>query len=379
MSRTIGVVAGLVVAFAVLSVALFVRVKPMDIGVRQALLGGGGLTKHDFTTGTYWGITGVHRWNFLPRRTHFLHFCESKPVSGGDVIGSLTERGAETTRFYPPMELRTKDNNQTTIDVTVPFRIKEGEAWMIVDLGLRSSYYERVKSTVENVLRAQLSQLSSEDLQDTDKRLKRTAEVLPMLNDELAGFHVVAESLLIRRVAFPPDYEAKLQAKQLLTQQALLDGALALQAEQEQVTNSIEQQIGAAIKAKSAQWDKKLQELESEYEVTIAGIRAETMTYESRVKAEGDAEKVSLEAEGQLAIDRAQALRDQLRNEILNTRGGRIWLALEAAGNLNVPKVTLNSNDPRVPLVIDLAELAGLLVGSPAVGGAPAADGGGDG
>jgi hypothetical protein len=69
-------------------------------------------------------------------------------------------------------------------------------------------------------------------------------------------------------------------------------------------------------------------------------------------------------AEGQLALDQARALRDQLRNEALGTRGGRIFLALQAAENLAVPTVTLNSNDPRVPLVLDLDELTGVLVGS---------------
>ena len=66
------------------------------------------------------------------------------------------------------------------------------------------------------------------------------------------------------------------------------------------------------------------------------------------------AEAIAQEAEGQLAVDQAEALRNQLRNEILNSTGGSIFLALEAAENLNMRKVMLNSNDPRVPLVLDL-------------------------
>ena len=60
--------------------------------------------------------------------------------------------------------------------------------------------------------------------------------------------------------------------------------------------------------------------------------------------------------------DQAEALRNQLRNEILNSKGGSIFLALEAAENLNMRQVMLNSNDPRVPLVIDLDEMARLLM-----------------
>lgn len=351
----------LVVVLPLASMLVFERVPPMDIGVRQSLWGGGGISQQDFGAGTYLGVTGVHKWHYLPRRTHFLHFTGGRTNRGA--MSSFTERGVAVTRDEPPMELRTKDNNQTSIDVTVPFKIIEGEGWKIVDRGLKTQYFDRVKSTVENVLRAEISQLGSEDLQSTELRLARASEVLPILNKELAEFHVQAEAILIRAVSFPPEYEAKLQEKQFFTQKALLDGALALQAEEEQVTNSIDKQIAAEIKAKREDWNKRLQEETSRYEVLIAEINAAAQVYESRVRAEGDATKVALEAEGQLALDQAAALRDRLRNEILNSEGGSIFLALEAASNLNVPKVMLNSNDPRVPVLLDLQEMADLLLG----------------
>ncbi|MFT7464544.1 MAG: hypothetical protein ACI9EF_002900, partial [Pseudohongiellaceae bacterium] len=39
--------------------------------------------------------------------------------------------------------------------------------------------------------------------------------------------------------------------------------------------------------------------------------------------------------------------------------------ALQAAENLRVPKVVLNSNDPRVPMVLDIAEMSKMLLGQP--------------
>jgi regulator of protease activity HflC (stomatin/prohibitin superfamily) len=349
----------IVVVIPILCMALFERVPPMDIGVRQALLGGGGITKEDKLTGTYLGITGIHKWHYLPRRTHFLHFTQGS--SSQDSI--FTQRGVETTMFHPPMELRTKDNNTITLDVTVPYKIIEGEGWMIVDEARLQQYRGLVKRTVENVLRAELPQLSSEDLQSTDKRVARATDVLPMLNAQLAEFHVQAEFILIRRVQFAAEYESKLQEKQYFTQKALLNSALALQANEERVTNSIEKQIGAKIKAETGDWDIRIQEKRSEYEVKIAVVEAAATVYESRVRAEGDAELVTLEAEGQLAVDKAEALRNELRNAILNSTGGHIFLALEAASNLNVREITLNSNDPRVPLMIDIGAMSKMLVG----------------
>ena len=98
-------------------------------------------------------------------------------------------------------------------------------------------------------------------------------------------------------------------------------------------------QIEAEIKSKTEEWDKVLQEEKSAYEVKIAQVRADAKVYETRTRAEGDAEAIALEAEGQLAIDQAEAMRDELRNQILNTKGGSIFLALEAAENLLVSGV----------------------------------------
>ncbi len=49
----------------------------------------------------------------------------------------------------------------------------------------------------------------------------------------------------------------------------------------------------------------------------------------------------------------------------LATSGGRLWLARQAAENLNIRTVTLNSNDPSVPSVLDLDGMVKLLMGAP--------------
>jgi len=363
LARSLGLVATLTVLVPLLCVAFFERVPPTDYGVRQSLWGGG-LTQEDLTTGTYLGITGVHKWHFLPRRTHFMHFSAPDGRSAGNRPADESEHGQKTTLWNDPMELRTTDGNLTTIDLTIPYRIVPGGAWRIVSDGIMADYVENVKTIVESVLRDKLSELTSEDLQQTDKRLHRAEAVLPELNEALAEFHVVADAILIRRVAFPAQYEGKLQDKQYLTQKALLDVALTAQADEEKVTNSIDKQIEAEIKSKTEEWNKTLQQERSKFEVMIAQLQADAKVYESQVRAEGDAELITLEAEGQLAIDQAEALRNQLRNAILNSTGGRVYLALEAAQNLRVGSVQLNSNDPRVPLVLDLDELSRLLIGT---------------
>ena len=91
---------------------LFERIEPGEIGVRQSLWGSGGLMKQDFTAGYHLGITGVHKWHVLDRRTHFLNFAdESSQIE--------TSRQHQNSQQMPALKIRTADNNVVTLDVTV--------------------------------------------------------------------------------------------------------------------------------------------------------------------------------------------------------------------------------------------------------------------
>ena len=61
-----------------------------------------------------------------------------------------------------------------------------------------------------------------------------------------------------------------------------------------------------------------------------------------------------------------EALRNELRNQALDTVGGRIFLAQKAATNLSFESVTLNSNDPSIPSIIDVNGIVKLLIGEQA-------------
>ena len=94
-------------------------------------------------------------------------------------------------------------------------------------------------------------------------------------------------------------------------------------------------------------------------------ILAEAEVYSKTTRADADATYEELVADGGLAIAKAEALRNELRNKALDTKGGRIFLARQAAENLQFEHVTLNSNDPNVPTVIDIGAMVRLLIGEP--------------
>ena len=341
---------------------LFERVPAAAYGVRINRWKGG-IEERDFTMGLRWGVAGVHRWELLPRQTHFVHFTSidksskrGRALWSSDIEGSIQDHDE-------PLVIRTKDNNLVTIDVSVLYSIKEGEAHKIVEEGLLATYRDRVKSNLMEVLRTEIAQLSSEQLQDTDQRLQRADELLGRLEATLGKYHVGPEIVLIRRVEFPEGYERQLHEKQLLVQQMKLDMAETLRNREQLIVDQYSKRTHAERLLVERGWDRDFQVERSNTQVAIQEIESEADVYEAQTRADGAAKQVIAEAEGRLEIERALALRDQLRNEALNTRGGHILLALDAVENLRIPNVTLNSDDPAVPMLLDLGAMTRMLVG----------------
>ncbi len=345
----------------VVSMGLIEKIDPGEIGVKQSLWGSGGIQNQDFEPGFHVGVLGIHKWHRLDRRTHFLTFSSTDAVESGR---GMFEVGSNNSQRRPPLDIRTKDNNTAALDVTMTYRIIENEANQLVAAGLQNSYRDRVVSTVQSVLREELAQLTPEDFVDTEVRLARAEQTMPVLRDALKEWHIVPDRLLIRAVRFPDAYEQKLQDRQLKQQLTLLEKSKQAVEEALAKTGTIEKKTEADVKELIATWDKQLQEALSDNNVKVAEVLGAAGEYDLRTRAEAEASYETLVADGNLAVAKAEALRDELRNAALDTVGGRILQARDAAENLNFTSITLNSNDPNVPSVIDIDGLVDILIGS---------------
>jgi regulator of protease activity HflC (stomatin/prohibitin superfamily) len=270
----------------------------------------------------------------------------------------------ENSMERPPLEIRTTDNNPVTVDVSVTYRIKENEAHLLVAEGMKTSYRDRVTSTMVRVLREELAKLPPAEFVNSEVRLQRADDTLRELEEALDEYHVVPESLLIRAVRFYDSYEAKLQDMQHRQQLSRLETSKQEVEEALAKTGIIEKETERLEKEKIGEWDKRLQQLESEMKVEVATILGEARKFDSRTRAGAQAEFQKLVAEGDFALAEVEALRDELRNAALDTVGGRIFQARAAAENLRFGDVTLNSNDPAVPSIIDIDALTRLLIGA---------------
>ncbi len=302
-----------------------VRIDPWDIGVRRSLTGG--VAEEDFGLGYHLAIPLQHNYYRLPRTVQYLHYNNESGTRGS-------------------LELRTKENNIIFVDVTIPWRIIGGEAWKIVQEGFLDSYRNKVQSTATGVLREVLAELSNADVQRPEKRQKVAAGVLPVLNAQLAQYHVKAELVVLRAIRFRPEYEKKLQNKQYFVVQGRLDEALRLESVAVTETDTFEKTIQKDINLKRESWNEKIETLKTEFELQISAVEAEALEYDRGRRAEADAYVSQATATGDLAEAKAEALGQRLKAKALATKAGRTYSAITAAENFQLGEILLNSNDP---------------------------------
>lgn len=303
-----------------------VRIEPWEIGVRRSLTGG--IAEEDFHFGYQFRMPLVHSYYRLPRTLQYLDYRESP---GGEAKA---------------LEVRTSGNNVIFVDVTVPWRIKDGEAWHIVREGFIGTYPTKVQSTATGILRETLATMNNLDIYDTDKRQATGQKILPRLNEALAQYHVEAEAVVIRAILFRPEYEQKLQDKQYFIVQGKLDEAKRKESVAVQETDTLEKGIEKDINLKREEWNKKIEELKTKFELEIAAIQAQAIQYDREKRSTADAFYSTAKAEGDLAEDKAEALGERLKAKALASQAGRTYAAIIAAENFELGEIQLNSNNP---------------------------------
>jgi regulator of protease activity HflC (stomatin/prohibitin superfamily) len=299
------------------------QIDPDKIGVRKSV--DGGVAEEDFLPGWHLSLPLVHSWYELDATLHYLTFNDDKGTA---------------------LDVRTKENNIIFIDCVIVYRIIPGEAWMIVREGFDATYEGKVKSAAMGILREKLADLSNIDVQDPDKREAAAKVALPAVNSAVRQYHVEATHVTIRAIRFRPQYEEKLQNKQFFVVQGKLDEALQRQSKAAQETDTLEKTIDKDIALKEEEWNKKIEELRSKFEVQIAEIDAEGLTYDRQRRAGGDANFAEMIAEGNLAEAKAKALGEKLRADALASKAGRTFSAIEAVKGFKIGNFEINSSNP---------------------------------
>jgi regulator of protease activity HflC (stomatin/prohibitin superfamily) len=384
-----------VLAIVVLRACAITTVEAGSVGVRynNAL----GLYRHDLSPGHHLELLGLQRVYRLP--SNYLQM----EYAGNDAFS-----------------IRTKDNNTILMDVTVPYRIKPGEAWQVMDAGNhlptgdgQYRFQRFAEQTTTSVLREHMAELETEDFYNTARRLTVINQALKVLNKKLAPYHLEASTILVRATYFREEYENQLARIQLNEQQKLLDGAQRAVAERRQDLDNFEQQTNAMVSAKEQDWAERIAELDRAYQVGsidtasdrapgaarrmlaslspaaqaelkrkagevfgigeervtdahllgIKNVEAEKTEYSQRVTAEAEtvSERLSAEGEAKLAIIRGAY--EARVNQLLASPAGRAYVAYGVAEHVKFADTLTFQSDDGIPSVLNLGELARKLMG----------------
>lgn len=334
----------------------FARVEPGWIGVRQGNFGGG-IDARDHGAGLHFAPRGLYTWHELDGRVQLLRFG---PEPQGE-----HERAS--------LDFRSRDNSTARAECVVAWRVRAGEAHAIVSAGLERNLPQRVAALAEDVLRRELGLLGTDDWFRPERLEAEELHVRPLLAEALLPLHVDVLGVWLLDVAFPTEYEKKLQERQVAWQRGLLEESAKKASKARADAQDVAKDTEVAETQLRADRARKGHESQAALERELAGVTARVETYEKSTKAAAELDYQRAIAQGQLALDEAKALESRLRFEVLGGDGGRVWLARAAAQNLKVKSVTLDSRAPASPNLIDLDAFVALLLGKH--GGAQAAHG----
>lgn len=326
----------------------FVRQTPAgQIAVRQVEWGGAGVVERDHGPGLQRDTLGRDTWHLLPAGTHIISFASQ--ADGGT---------------QEPLEVATLEGEACQVSVFVPYRILPGSGWRLVSEGLRADYPARALAICRRVLLEELGALSAAEFSDPDARARVAQAARARLVDELGATHLEPLDVRVGNVFFAPTYEKKMLEKQLSAQNELTVASLERRKEQERAKEKQLHILQDAELDLIQGYALQEEALRDAHESELHLIGRGASQYRAEALSSSKVEALLLANEGELALAAAEDLGRTLLDEALRSAGGRLHLAKEAAENLRFGKVTLNSNDPRVPSVIDLDELVALLMGS---------------
>lgn len=382
-------------ALVVLRATALTTIEPGWVGVRYNNVSG--LYRKDLSPGWHLEILGLQRVFRLPSRYLVIHYIDEARLS-----------------------IRTKDNNTVDLEVSIPYRIKPGQAHKVMQAGNHlvdpdgRFRFERIASdTIISVLREDMAELRSQDFYNTDRRLQVAAAALQRLNRQLAPQQLEASAVFVRGIFFRDEYEQQLARIQLNAQQKLLDHAKQAVAEKKQRFDSFEEQSNAMAATRGQEWLRRIADLERAYhvgftdaqgdtapgaarralealppeqraalvaraaqtlgvapeEVTeghllgISNIQAETTEFRARIRTQAEAVAARLEAEGNARLAAVRGAYETRLNALMNSAGGRAYVAHEAAANVHFAETLTFHSQGGIPSVLRLKDFAEQFMG----------------
>jgi regulator of protease activity HflC (stomatin/prohibitin superfamily) len=333
----------ILVVVGMLFLSLITKIHPDQVGVRTqnfAIMGEKGVVKKDFDTpGWYRHFPAIDSWSIYDKTVQTLHMGHGW-------------KGA------PKLELVTADGYKVSLDVTVKYQIMSGKAHMLYQLlGPGNAYKDKVENETQDKCRRVFGKMSTEHFYNPEIREERTTQVLTILRESMSSRFIEITDLLIRDVAFDPQYERKIKQKKLADQEVELNRSQSRAVEFKGVTQKIVAEMNSEEKIIDQEKTLTLAKSKAENDVKAQKIATDYRRYVTEKRADADLIAAELDAKGQLLMDNAKAEGERLRNNAVAGKGGATLVALEAARNINI-KSAIFSTEQLNPLSLQAVSAA---------------------
>ncbi len=315
--------------------SLTVDIPVGQVGVRiqqYGLFGEKGVVKKDFGPGWHRKLGPIDKWELFDSTVQTLEM--TREPNRGDA------------RSVDDVKVQSADGYAISLDVTIKYRIASGKANQLYrKLGAGSKYKTIVRNEAQSACMGAFGTMKTEDFYNPDRRRKAANDVREMLVKTLGSKNINVIDVLIRSVAFDPEYENKIRQKKLADQSVELNISMAAAERMSGKTQVIEAETSKLVLLVEKEKEAELISMKAETDLQIATIRANAGRYVTEKEADADLINAQKGAEGLLKVRVAEAAGEKLRNEAMQGSGGNIFVALEAAQNLNITSVEVSTVD----------------------------------
>lgn len=319
------------VLVAALALVLSVQKVPLDrVGVVTDNFGAG-VQQIDREPGYHFIVPGVQTLSLWDPTIQVIH---------------LEKMGAADTRVH----IRGKDQYTTHLDMTVIYRIRRDaagktQAWAVArKLGSMEKLHEIAMRNSNKVIWEVMSDLSTEEFYDTDRRVDHSDRAWKVLDEALKEEGVEVLDVMVRKIDYDGNFEARLLEKQLLEQDQLLQSSLAKAEKEKQITEKIQKETEAMVKTISGEREKEVKTILAEKDKTLRQIEGDTNLYTTEVLSAVRRYMTERTAEGDLLVAKARAKGEEAINAAYLQSGGDFLLGKKMVENVDFGEIEINTN-----------------------------------
>jgi len=264
-------------------------------------------------------------------------------ITGDFYVLEKTLQTLDMTGDKNNLKIKTIDGSDVYVDLKVQYKMDANMADTVIKASGPGDNFKTkwTQHYIRSLARNFLGELTTEEFYDSSKRDAKVVLTHQEANERLSAFGIVIDSIVIpQKPRFYKEYEEIIKKKKLADQAVLEEQSKALAAQQRQQRQLVEEtnKKNVAIEQFSGEMRQKIIKAQAAGE----RVRKEADAYYDRttIGAEAEFYGSQKEAEGVLALKKAEAKGIEALRAALEGEGGRNMVKLEYARKLRQITIT---------------------------------------